>query len=66
MRLFVIPNKGTMIRHPKSKAIQSNDGFWIELDGYEGKYWRRRLTCGDIIIKDEIKNIKEISVPTKS
>ena len=33
MRLFVIPKGGTMTRHPKSKAIMSNDGFHIELDG---------------------------------
>jgi hypothetical protein len=50
MRLFVIPRKDVIIRHPKTKKILPQDGFWIDLsDRMEGKYWQRRLKCGDII-----------------
>ncbi len=49
-RLFVRPKEGVIIRHPKSKAIMPESGFWIVLDRGEGKYWRRRLACGDIVV----------------
>jgi hypothetical protein len=51
--IFVKPREGTMIRHPKSKAIMPSEGFKILLEGKEGKFWQRRINCGDLIIVEE-------------
>ena len=53
-RVFVKAKDGGMIRNPKDKSkLMPEKGFWIDLDGSEGKYWRRRLSHGDIIISNE-------------
>jgi hypothetical protein len=52
-RVFVKPREGLLIRHPKSKMILPNEGWFITLEGAEGKYWRRRISCGDIVICNE-------------
>jgi hypothetical protein len=53
MKLFVKPKEGVLIRHPKSKLIMPAEGWVIYLEGSEGKYWARRLACGDITIINE-------------
>lgn len=47
---FLIPRKGLIVRDPKSKSILSSEGEWKILTGPSGRYWRRRITCGDVMI----------------
>ena len=56
-KVFVVPKEGAMIRDPKNKQILSSNGFEIDLNSKYGKYWQRRIICGDIVLKD--KNITE-------
>ena len=53
MDLFVVPKEGVLIRDPKTKTIMPQEGFTVSLDGVMGKYWRRRLKCGDIKVKNK-------------
>jgi hypothetical protein len=50
MEVFIKPREGLIVRHPVTKEILSVDGAMVTLDKGEGKYWRRRITCGDVII----------------
>jgi hypothetical protein len=50
MEVFIKPREGLIVRHPVTKEILSVDGATVILSGGEGKYWRRRITCGDVII----------------
>jgi hypothetical protein len=52
MRVFVVPKEGVLIRHPKTKVILPAEGFFVVLQGKEGKYWQRRINCGDVVIKN--------------
>lgn len=54
-RKYVVPKQGVIIRDPKSKNIMPTDGFYVPWTGAQGKYWRRRVMCGDVILSNENK-----------
>jgi len=47
MDKFLIPKKGLIVRDPISKVPLSVEGEWKTFIGPEGRYWRRRINCGD-------------------
>lgn len=50
---YVKPKEGVLIRDPKSKKLMPNTGFDVPWIGPLGRYWRRRVNCGDVIIIDK-------------
>jgi len=40
---FLIPNKGAIVRDPKTKEPLPIEGKMLSLLGSEGRYWRRRI-----------------------
>jgi hypothetical protein len=53
MQKFLIPKKGLIVRHPKTMNIMPSEGMLCDWTGPNGRYWRRRVNCGDCIIKEE-------------
>jgi len=51
---FVRPREGALLRDPKTKKLLPNNGFYVPWTGALGRYWRRRVNCGDVIITEEI------------
>ena len=51
--VFVVPREGVLVRHPDSKQPVAADGELVSLAGALGRYWRRRIGCGDLIIKSQ-------------
>lgn len=47
---WVIPQKGLLIRDPRTKAILPPVGMFKPWTGPEGRYWRRRVKDGTVII----------------
>ena len=47
---FVTPHKGAIVRDPISKAILPKEGKVVTLLGGEGRYWRRRIRSGSVIV----------------
>ncbi len=48
--LYVKPQIGLTVRHPKNKTPVPLEGMLIELSGSEGNYWRRRINDGSLIV----------------
>jgi len=55
---FLIPNKGLMVRDPKTKSPLSQNGEVKSMLGFEGRYWRRRIRDGAVIIGNLAKPSK--------
>lgn len=47
---FLIPKEGLIVRDPVSKTPLGSQGEWKPWTGPEGRYWRRRVNCGDASI----------------
>ena len=48
---FVRPgSEGLLVRDPLTKAPLSAAGAMKPWVGPEGRYWRRRLACGDVVL----------------
>lgn len=45
---FLIPKAGLMVRDPVSKTPLAEAGEWKTIIGPAGRYWRRRIACGDV------------------
>lgn len=56
---FLVPKPGLLIRDPVSKLIMLATGEIKPLAGPLGKYWKRRLKDGSVIIQDLPKTIKK-------
>lgn len=46
-RAFLIPREGLLVRDPKSKNPLAAEGETKIMTGPVGRYWRRRVKCGD-------------------
>lgn len=56
MQKFIIPREGLLVRDPKSFTPLPENGVYVDWDGNAGRFWRRRVRCGDVSIqKQEIK-----------
>jgi len=42
--------EGLMVRDPVTKAVLPPGGALKPWVGPEGRYWRRRLSCGDVVV----------------
>lgn len=49
---FLIPREGLMVRDPVSKTPLAAAGEWKTIIGPAGRYWRRRIDCGDVKISE--------------
>lgn len=47
---FIIPNKDAMVRDPITRALLPVAGKAVTLLGGEGRYWRRRINSGSVIV----------------
>ena len=47
---LLIPSKGLTVRDPISKQPLDKQGEIKPWVGVEGRYWRRRVKCGDVVI----------------
>lgn len=61
---WVVPKQGVLVRDPRTKTPIPVQGMLKPWTGPEGRYWRRRLNCGDItlgeapVAKPEIENVE--------
>ena len=46
---YLIPNN-SLVRDPVTRAPLLAEGKMVSLLGYEGRYWRRRIRDGSVII----------------
>lgn len=54
----VKPKAGVVVRFPRNYAILPEAGAMVPWIGPDGRYWRRRVACGDveIILQEENKS----------
>ncbi len=61
---YVKPLKGLIVRIPESKLPLPPEGGNVDYSGQKGKYWRRRIKDGSVIVtsppkaekpKDDVK-----------
>lgn len=45
---WLVPGEGSLVRDPRSKQFLPAEGYFKPWIGPEGRYWRRRLACGDV------------------
>lgn len=50
---FLKPREGLLVRDPLTKAIIPATGSNLPWIGPEGRYWRRRVSCGDMILSEQ-------------
>jgi len=61
MLKFVKPREGLLVRDPISKTPIPETGTNVDWSGHAGRYWRRRVKCGDVSIV-EPEATKEVVV----
>jgi len=44
---FLVPRSGLTVRDPATKIPLAPQGEWKPWVGVDGRYWRRRVGCGD-------------------
>ena len=55
MEKFLKPKEGLIVRDPKTMTPLSSQGMMKTFIGWEGRYWRRRVSCGDCEIIEQVK-----------
>ena len=51
MHKFIKPaHKGLIVRHPRTKGVLAAEGELVLWKGYAGRYWRRRVKDGSVLI----------------
>jgi hypothetical protein len=50
---FLKPREGLLVRDPLTKAIIPATGSNLPWIGPAGRYWRRRVSCGDMILSEQ-------------
>ena len=60
---FIKPKKGLLVRDPHTFSPIPETGATVAWVGPHGRYWRRRVNCGDCFIatppKQDVKKIKK-------
>lgn len=52
-RKFLVPRSGVLVRDPRTKEILPEGGDYKDWIGTEGRYWRRRVNDGDVIMYED-------------
>lgn len=60
MDKFLKPREGLLVRDPKTMTPLSKEGEWKTFIGWQGRYWRRRVKCGDCVLIDESQKAVKI------
>lgn len=55
---WLIPREGLVVRDPRTKAPLPPEGMLKDWIGPEGRYWRRRIKVGDVIIGEPPRSKK--------
>uniref|UniRef100_A0A6M3L350 Uncharacterized protein n=1 Tax=viral metagenome TaxID=1070528 RepID=A0A6M3L350_9ZZZZ len=59
--VWLVPTKGVMVRDPyRNMEPLPPEGTYKPWSGKNGKYWRRRLACGDVTMGSPPKPIKTV------
>ena len=53
--VFVKPLSGLIVRDPNNFSPLPENGMNVPLVGIDGKYWRRRIQDGSVIVVSDIK-----------
>ena len=53
--VFVKPKKGLLVRSPRTRAPLPEEGSNVPWIGADGRFWRRRVRDGDVVICDKVK-----------
>jgi hypothetical protein len=53
---WLIPLEGLLVRDPITKSILPKEGSYCTWIGPQGRYWRRRVTDGSVIISTPPKS----------
>ena len=64
MQKYLIPKEGLLVRDPQSFNPLPVGGLYVDWSGKAGRYWRKRVKCGDAsIVQGEKleKLIKELA-----
>jgi len=61
--IWLVPTKGLLVRDPyRNMEIMPPEGGYKPWSGKGGKYWRRRVACGDVALGNPPKLIKPAPV----
>lgn len=63
MQKLVVPKEGLMVRDPVSFNPLPKDGLLVDWNGNAGRFWRRRVRCGDVTIQEVVEEIEETTEP---
>ncbi len=66
MQKFFKPQKGVLVRHPKTFNPVPEQGELVDWNGSNGRYWRRRVRCGDGTLVEPVKVVAETTQPKKN
>ena len=62
MQKFLKPREGLIVRHPKTFSILQKQGEFVDWNGSAGRYWRRRVKCGDACIAEKEIIVEKLDV----
>lgn len=67
MQKYLIPKRELIVRDPISFTPLPEDGLLVDWNGNAGRFWRRRVKCGDVSIgepkekeSEQFKIVEEI------
>ena len=55
MQKFLVPKEGVLNRDPVSYNPLPAEGAFVDWNGNAGRFWRRRVKCGDAVIGEPEK-----------
>ena len=67
MQKYLVPKEGLLVRDPSSFTPLPANGMLVDWNGKAGRFWRRRVKCGDCSIgKPKEKETEEVEPETTS
>lgn len=63
MQKYLIPKKDLIVRDPISFTPLPENGLLVDWNGNAGRFWRRRVKCGDASIGEpKKKETKQLEI----
>lgn len=59
MQKYLVPRPGLLVRDPSNYTPLPINGMFVDWNGNAGRFWRRRVKCGDASIGEPKKEITE-------